>query len=106
MPRILVATDDGLLTIDGVRQLPDRSVTAIAYNGTEFWAIADRTEIWYAPDGSNWGRIATLAGHDATCVAMTDAVHVGSSEARLFRLTDGRLEPVAAFDDAEGRGEW
>jgi hypothetical protein len=50
--------------------------------------------------------MATLEGHEATCVAMTDALHVGSSEARLFRLTDGTLEPVVGFDDAEGRSDW
>src|SRR5262249_54514880 len=29
-----------------------------------------------------------------------------SSEARLFRLAEGTLEPIAAFDDAEGREDW
>jgi hypothetical protein len=44
-------------------------------------------------------------GHGATRLAMTDAIHVGSSEARLFRLTGNTLAPVDAFD-AEGRDSW
>ncbi len=37
---------------------------------------------------------------------MTDAIHVGSSEARLFRLNGRTLEPVEAFDALEGRDAW
>jgi hypothetical protein len=110
MRRILVATDDGLLTIAddgavGPVQLPGRSVHAVVRDGPELWAILDRTEVWYAPDG-DWRLVATLEGHEATCIAMTDALHVGSTEARFFRLTDDRLESVAGFDAAEGRSEW
>lgn len=36
----------------------------------------------------------------------TAGVFVGASEARLLRLEDGELRPVAAFDTAEGRDEW
>lgn len=110
MRRISVGTRDGLQTIDdrgrvGPLQLSDRSVTAVARDGSELWAIVDRSEVWHAPD-DDWRRVATLEGHEATCLAMTDALHVGSSEARLFRLAGSTLEPVEAFDDAEGRSEW
>ena len=110
MRRILVGTRDGLATItDGGRvgpvQLSGRSVTAVVRDGSQLWAIVDRSEVWHAPEAV-WRRVATLEGHEATCIAMTDALHVGSSEARLFRLVDGTLEPVVAFDDAEGRSDW
>ena len=110
MRRIVVGTRDGLRTIAdrgsvGPLQLSDRSVTAVARDGPQLWAIVDRSEVWHAPE-ADWRRVATLEGHEATCVAMTDALHVGSSDARLFRLTDSTLEPVVAFDDAEGRSEW
>jgi hypothetical protein len=108
--RILVGARVGLHSIDGdgssePAQLADRTVTAVARDGRELWAIVDRSELWHAP-ADDWRRVATLEGHEATCVATTDTVHVGSSEARLFRLTDGALEPVVAFDEAEGRSEW
>ncbi len=110
MHRILVATRDGLQAIgDGgpawPTQLAGRSVTSIVRDGPELWAIVDRSEVWHAP-GADWRLVATLEGHQATCIAMTDAVHVGSSDARLFRLADETLEPVVGFDDAEGRSEW
>ena len=110
MRRIVVATRHGLRTIADrgpvePLRLSDRSVTAVARDGPQLWAIVDRSEVWHAPE-ADWRRVATLEGHEATCVAMTDALHVGSSDARLFRLTDSTLEPVVAFDDAEGRSEW
>lgn len=110
MFRTLVGTRDGLHTIGGggpvgSPQLPDGSVTAVARDGSQLWAIVDRSEVWRAPE-DDWRWVATLGDYEATCLAMTDAIHVGSSEARLFRLAGSTLEPVVAFDDAEGRSEW
>jgi hypothetical protein len=110
MPLILVGTRDGLRTIDdrgagAPLQLAGRSVNAVVRDGPQLWAIVDGSEVWHAPEGE-LRQVARLEGHEATCIAMTDALHVGSSEARLFRLTDGALEPVAGFDAAEGRSEW
>ena len=110
MRRMLIGTRDGLRTIVergpvGPLLFADRSVTAVARDGSELWAIVDRSEVWHAPD-EDWRRVTTLEGHEATCLAMTDALHVGSSEARLFRLAGSTLEPVVAFDDADGRSEW
>jgi hypothetical protein len=110
MHRILVGTRDGLWTVVdrgavGPVHLAGRSVTAVSRDGPQLWAIVDRSEVWHAPE-DDWRLVATLEGHEAMCVAMTDALHVGSSDARLFRLTDGMLEPVVAFDDAAGRSGW
>jgi hypothetical protein len=110
MPRIFVAARDGLHTFDergqeGVTQHAGTPVTAIVRDGPHLWAIVDRTEVWYAPE-DEWHHVATLEGAEATCIAMTDAIHVGSSGARLFRLNGGSLEPVAGFDAVEGRDGW
>lgn len=110
MPRILVGTRDGLLTLDldggiAATDHAGRAVTSIVRDGPQLWAIVDRSEVWHAPDDA-WHHVATLEGHQASCIAMTDAIHVGSSEARLFRLSGDTLEPVAAFDAAEGRDTW
>ena len=101
----LVATRDGLHTLDqkgheAAKQHAGRSVTAVVRDGPQLWAILDRAHVCYSPEGS--GVTSSLEGVAATCIAMTDAIHVGSSEARLFRLTDGALEPLEAFDVAEG----
>ena len=110
MPRILAATRDGLHAFDeggheGAVEHEGRPVTAIVRAGPQLWAIVDRSEVWHAPD-VEWHHVATLDGHAATCIAMTDAIHVGSSEARLFRLVGSALAPVEAFDAADGRQTW
>jgi hypothetical protein len=107
MPRILVATRDGLHAVgtDEPVQHAGRSVTAIVRDGPQLWAILDRAEIWHAPQ-AEWRLVATLDGFAATCLAMTDVLTVGSAEAHLFRLGDSGLERVEAFDAADGRDEW
>jgi hypothetical protein len=110
VPQILVAARDGLHTFDdqgqeGPKQHGGRPVNAVVRDGPQLWAIVDRAEIWHAPDGE-WRQVSTLEGADATCIAMTDAIHVGSSRARLFRLVGGTLEPVSGFDAVEGRDDW
>lgn len=111
MPTILVATRDGLHPFDdqgrpGPVQHAGRSVTAVAPSGSERWAILDGSEVWH--DASAEGRhVADLDGARATCLASIDGdVFVGSSGARLFRIVGDALEPVAAFDGAEGRSAW
>jgi hypothetical protein len=110
MVRILVATRGGLHAFDehgreGPVDHAGRPVTAVVRDGPQLWAIVDRAEVWHAPEG-DWRHIATLQGAEATCIAMTDAIIVGSSGARLFRLAGGALEPVAALDAVEGRDAW
>ena len=106
MPRILIATKDGL-HVDGKVQHAGLAVTAIASDGTELWAIVDGSQVWREA-GTGWSHFAELDGRlRATCLAPTDdAVLVGSSEARLFRVVGDALEPVHGFDRAEGRSTW
>jgi hypothetical protein len=110
MARILVATEDGLHELDEAGRslrthLADSSVTHVVRDGDELWAIVDRREIWQAPD-DQWRLVATVEGPRATCIAMTDAIHIGTSEAHLLRLNEGRLERNEAFDSADGRDAW
>jgi hypothetical protein len=110
MPRILVAGRDGLHTVDergreSSTQHAGRSVTGVARDGPQLWAVVDRAEVWHAAR-DEWHHVSTLADAEVTCIAMTDALHVGSSGARLFRLVGSALEPVPAFDVVEGRDGW
>jgi hypothetical protein len=112
MPRILLATPGGLHTFDhngasGPVHHPGRAVTSLAPAGQELWAILEDSEVWHAADTDEWNHVADLEGYRGTClVAVGDDVFVGSSEARLFRVAGQGLEPVAAFDQAEGRSAW
>jgi hypothetical protein len=111
MPTILVATRDGMHTFDDEAQSREvdhvgRSVTALGRASDEFWAIVEGSELWHAT-GGDWSHVTDLGDLRATCVAGIGAdVFVGSSEARLFRLAGKALEPVIAFDHAEGRETW
>lgn len=111
MTRIFIATREGLHIVDGsgnaeAVQHDGRSITAIMRDGPELWAIIDGREVWRAPD-TDWSEIAVLeSGLKATCLAMTNEVLVGTSEARLFRLNGRTLEAVSPFDGVEGRGDW
>jgi len=111
MPELIVATRDGLHSFDhqgaaGAVAHPGRSVAGVAHAGSDLWAIVEGPQIWRTA-GNEWSRVAELDGLGATCLAPTDdAVLVGSSEARLFRVAGDALEPVAAFDRAEGRSTW
>jgi hypothetical protein len=81
-------------------------VTDVAPAGSELWAILDDHEIWHGGT-EGWRHVAGLEGVSGTCIADTRAgVLVGTSEARLFRVNDGDLEAVSAFDDAGERGQW
>jgi hypothetical protein len=109
--RILVATADGLHTFDGSGAPTSvahdgRAVTALGRAREAVWAILDASEVWHAPDAT-WSRVAALEGFRATCVTgIGDEVYVGSSEAHLFRLADGKLELLGAFEAVEGRADW
>lgn len=111
MPTILVATRDGLHAFDDggdprAVEHAGRSVTALGRAGEAVWAIVDASELWHISDADR-SHAADLLDLRATCVAGIGAdVFVGSSEARLFRLEDGSLEPVAPFDRAKGRETW
>jgi hypothetical protein len=108
--RILVATREGLHALVRGSIEPHgfagRDVTFLAADDGEVWAIVEGSELWHAA-GADWTHVADMPGTRATCIAVTDdAVFVGSSEAGLFRVDGARLEPVASFDEAEGRGGW
>jgi len=109
--RVLVSSQEGLHPFDDrgaarPRQLAGRAVNALAPRGPELWAAVDGSELWHA-SGDEWDHVADLPGLRITSIATTDAdVFVGSSEARLFRVVGDRLEPVAAFDRADGRSSW
>jgi len=111
MPRFLVATREGLHRFDdqgrpGEVQHLGRSVTAVAPVRSDLWTVVDGSQIWHGA-GTEWRHVADLDRSRATCLASIDEdVFVGSSEARLFRIGGETLEPVSAFDGAEGRSTW
>ena len=111
MRSILVGTGGGLWELTGdvltpVETLAGRVVTALALDGPRTWAIVDGATLWAGQDG-DWRPRASLDGPLATCVAPTSAgLLVGTEQAHLWRLTDGRLARLESFETVEGRAAW
>ena len=112
MPRILVATAEGLHELGGGAVVgrvhhAGRVVTTVAQGRKEFWTVLEGSKVWQTSDLDQWTHLADLANFRATCIAaMDEDVLVGSSQARLFRVVGEGLEPVSGFDHAEGRSTW
>ena len=110
-PSILVGTGGGLWelasdTSRAVEALAGRPVTALALDGPRTWALVDGASLWEGRDGS-WTQRASIGGPPATCVAPTIAGPlIGTEQAHLWRLTDGRLARVESFETVEGRQAW
>jgi len=112
MPGILVATAEGLHelgdgAVRGRVHHSGRVVTTVAQGRKEFWTVLEGSEVWHTANLDRWTHLADMANFRATCLAaMDEDVLVGSSQARLFRVVGEGLEPVSAFDRAEGRSAW
>lgn len=105
---LVVATTDGLHLPgrDGV-VLGGRAIEDLAVDHQTVWALVDAVELHRVDADSSVARVATLERGSATCVHVHDGtVWVGGDDADLWRLHDGRLEPVAAFAHAPTRPEW
>jgi hypothetical protein len=108
MAEIWIGTRAGVHVLrDGetTTELPDRSVSFLATSGDELRAIVDGSEIWRRADAV-WSPVATVDGLRATAMAFTDRWLIGTSEAHLLDLTDGRCDRVESFDRVEGRESW
>jgi hypothetical protein len=109
-PSLLVGTDTGLTRVldtgEAVPVLTGRSADALGA-GDDRWVVLDGRVVARSDDGTAWTEVTATDGLRANCVLVaTGQVWVGASEARLLRLVDGSLEPVAAFDRVEGHEAW
>jgi hypothetical protein len=108
MASILVGTSDGLRELEKPAGLEGRAVTALAAAGSDLWAVADGASLMRSAAGRGWETVADIEGQRARCVLPLEGMDalVGTSEARLLRLRNRRLEPVSSFDEVEGRDQW
>jgi hypothetical protein len=53
-----------------------------------------------------WTTLATSQADLSCCQATPNGIFVGTDDARLMRLVDGRLEPLPGFDAVDGRETW
>jgi hypothetical protein len=109
--RILVGTESGLWqscgeVLEPVDGFAARSVSALARQGDEAWAIAEGRMLLQQTSG-RWADRASLGDRQATCLAPTpNGLLIGTEQAHLFRLVGDTLEPVESFETVGGREAW
>ncbi|MFN2526438.1 MAG: hypothetical protein ABR505_09305 [Actinomycetota bacterium] len=109
MTTLTAATSTGLhlLGAQDRVEFEDRDVRALYLDAAAGrWVIVDGQELW-RNTGAGWKAVASSSDLSLNCLLIDgDNVWVGTSDARLLRLDDGKLTRVASFDQAPGRAEW
>jgi hypothetical protein len=109
---LLVATwCDGLFVVSGEardHELATQSVRGLVSDGRggALAIVSGRSLRRRAPDGV-WRTLATTQLDLACCVAVGDAIYVGTDDARVLRVdADGGLQQLPGFDAVAGRDTW
>ncbi|OKH52098.1 hypothetical protein NIES2101_15775 [Calothrix sp. HK-06] len=108
-PLIIVGTSKGLWFLDSRQhvELEDYSITALASNQDDLWAIADRNSVWHRDPNGEWHQAASMNDLQLNCILpIKDAVLVGTSGACLIWIRDGNTYRTNCFEGVEGRSEW
>jgi hypothetical protein len=111
-PLLLVGTwADGLHAVADARrdhELPGQSVAALAPDGRGgALAIVGGHSLRRRDAAGVWSTVVDSELDLACCVAMGDAIYVGTNDARLLRVdARGGVEPLRSFDSVAGRDTW
>ena len=111
-PTILVATwGDGLFAITGdghTQEIANQQVRGLAPDGRGgALAIIGRHSLRRRAPVGEWATIATSEQELSCCMAVGDAIYVGTDDARMLRLSPGGgLDPIDSFDRVAGRDTW
>ena len=112
-PTILVATwGDGLFAVIGdgrTQEIANRSVRGLAPDGRGgALAIVGRHSLCRRAPSGEWATVATSEFELSCCIAVRDAIYVGTDDARMLRLAHegGVLHPIDGFDNVAGRHAW
>jgi hypothetical protein len=112
-PTILVATwGDGLFAITGdkrTQEIAEQRVRGLAPDGRGgALAIVGQHSLRRRAPSGEWATVATSEFELSCCMAVRDAIYVGTDDARMLRLShrDGVLDPIDAFDNIAGRDAW
>jgi hypothetical protein len=113
MPRstVLVATwEDGLFVVaDGItrQELAGQAVGALASDGQGgALAIVDGKSVCRRTIDGDWRPKTTSELELACCIAADDAIYVGTNDARVLRLEEGRFSELESFLQVAGRDRW
>ena len=111
-PTILAATwRSGLFVLTGNtlrREMAEQSVTGLApdRNSGVLAIVGGRSLCRRLADGE-WRTLATGESELSCCVAVGDAIYVGTDDAHVLRVgANGTFEQLAGFDAVAGRDKW
>ena len=112
-PTILVATwSDGLFAVTGdgrTQEIANQPVRGLAPDGRGgALAIVGRHSLRRRAPNGEWATVATSEFELSCCMAVRDAIYVGTDDARMLRLSHGGgvLDPIDGFDNIAGRDAW
>ena len=112
-PTILVATwGDGLFVITGderTHEIPNQRVSGLAPDGRGgALAIVGQHSLSRRASSGEWATVATSECELSCCMAVRDAIYVGTDDARMLRVSNegGVLDPIDGFDNVAGRDAW
>ena len=112
-PTILVATwGDGLFAVTGdgrTQEISNQPVRGLAPDGRGgALAIVGRHSLRRRAPSGEWATVATSEFELSCCLAVRDAIYVGTDDARMLRLSHGGgvLDPIDGFDNIAGRDAW
>ena len=111
-PTILAATwRDGLFVLSGNtlrRELADQPVTSLAPDGNSgALVVVGGRSLCRRVAGGEWTTLATSESELSCCVAVGDAIYVGTDDAHVLRVgANGTFEQLAGFDAVAGRDKW
>lgn len=104
--RILVGMENGLYELGSSETLLEKP-TALMHGPEAWWAIADDYRVVRSADTLSWDEVAVVRGLRANCVLpLNGDALVGTSEAHLVRVSDGKAERVPSFDRVATRDRW
>ncbi len=110
---ILVATwDDGLFAVNGderTQEIAGQRVRGLAGDGRGgTLAVVGGSSLRRRAPSGEWVTLATSEFELSCCMAVGEAVYVGTDDARMLRLSGGSavLEPLEGFDHVAGRETW
>jgi hypothetical protein len=112
-PTTLVATwGDGLFAVTGderTQEIANQSVRGLAPDRRGgALAIVGRHSLRRRAPSGEWATVATSEFELSCCMAVRDAIYVGTDDARMLRLSHGggSLDPMDGFDNIAGRDAW
>jgi len=110
IPTVLVGTwRDGVFVMGetATHELAGHSVKGLVGDGRGgALAIIDEHSLGRRAADGAWTTLASSELALACCISAGTTLYVGTDDARVLQLAQGKLEPLSSFDEVAGRATW